>query len=167
VRALTVDRVDGKPVDDEERDETMAHMAYIRNFEQARAVTDSVLVNLGFALLYRDPWTGTAERGDQTSTMLLGSFAGESRYVKIGIAYRAVAPDQTVLFLSKVTTGWSGGLVGSNQMDRIYGATVGHIDAALASSGQLMATAQGWAPEGACDEGPWWDRGPVWTRGNR
>jgi len=114
-------------------------LVLVGHVDQARAITDSVLAYLGFRVFYQDPWTGMAERGNQTATVLGGAFAGDSQHIKIGVAYRAGAPGQTVLILSKATTGMAAGIIGVSRTNKVYDEAVGRIRAALASSGQLIA----------------------------
>ena len=69
--------------------------------------------------------------------MLVGAFAGKSQHMKIGVAYRSGAAGQTVLILSKATTGMAGGLIGMSRTNKAYSEAVANIHAALARSGQL------------------------------
>jgi len=116
---------------------TTTQLVLVGDYDQARAVTDSVLAYIGFRVYYHDPWTATAERGDQATTILAGAFAGSSQHIKIGVAYRSGAPGQTVLLLSQVTTGWAGGVIGVSRTNNVFDEAVGRIRAALADSGQL------------------------------
>ena len=118
---------------------TTTELVLAGNLEQARAIADSVLASEGFTVGYSDPWNGTAERGSKVATALVGAWTGKKhQHIKIGVAYRSLNAAQSVLILSKLTSGVSAGAIGVARAKRAYEEAVTGIRGALATSGQLV-----------------------------
>lgn len=118
---------------------TTTELVLAGNPDQARKVTDAALASEGFTVAYAEPWTGTAERGSAAATVLVGAFAGKKhQHIKIGVAYRSANGGQTVLILSKLTSGAAAGLIGVSRATKAYEEAVAGIRTALVASGQLV-----------------------------
>lgn len=93
----------------------------------------------GFKVKYADEWNGTAERGSAAATFFAGAFAGKkAQHIKIGVAYRTSGEGQTLLVLTKLTTGAMAGAVGVSRAKKAYEQSVAGIRTALETSGQLV-----------------------------
>ena len=118
---------------------TTTELLLAGNLDQARAVTDAALAAERFTVTYSEPWTAKAERSSAAATVLAGAWSGKKhQHIAIGIAYRSGAAGQTVLILSKLTSGAAAGLIGMSRAKTAYEEAVGGIRAALAALGQLV-----------------------------
>ena len=118
---------------------TTTELVLTGNLNQARQITDQVLGSQGFQVAYSDQWTGTAERGNAAATVAFGAFTGKKhQHIKIGVAYRSGNAGQTILVLTKQTSGAAAGVIGMSRATKAYEQVAGEIRAALAASGQLV-----------------------------
>lgn len=67
----------------------------------------------GYKLIGGTPANGTYEKGNRTMRILFGAFV---KYNKFQLSTRAVADDEVELTAQRSTSGFSGGLIGMNQV---------------------------------------------------
>lgn len=106
---------------------------------RARDTVFFALQNQGFTVTRTDEWTARAERGSKGASIMLGAFAGKSgRHVILDIFISADAQGNYVITLQQGTSGWSGGVIGSNQADSIYSEIYNTVGQTFQQAGVLL-----------------------------
>jgi len=101
----------------------------------ARDIVYKVLTDQEFVLTRVDEWTADAERGSSGKSIILGAFAGKKgRRVKLHISCQP-GSEGFVIMLTQGTSGFSGGLIGVSQANKIYNGVYEAISAAFQSAG--------------------------------
>lgn len=105
----------------------------------ARETVYSVLANQGYTITRNDEWSGFAERGSASASILLGALAGKSgRHVKVNIFCQSTH-DGTCITLSQGTSGMSGGVIGMSQAQKVYSDIYNTVGAAFQNAGVLIS----------------------------
>ena len=107
----------------------------------ARDIIYRVLGDQEFTVARTGEWSADAERGSSGKSIVLGAFAGKKgRHVKLYITCQPGA-EGSVITLTQGTSGFSGGLIGVSQANKIYGGVYDAITVALRGEGILTSGA--------------------------
>ena len=107
----------------------------------ARDIVYRVLGEQEFTVAQTGEWSADAERGSSGKSVILGAFAGKKgRHVKLQINCQPEA-EGCVITLTQGTSGFSGGLIGVSQANKIYNGVYESITAALQGEGILTSGA--------------------------
>ncbi len=107
---------------------------------RARATAERALTDRKFKISWQDEWSGTAERGNKTANVLLGAAA---QYFAVGLQVRSAGPDETVIRIERLSTGWMGGAIGASRTTKNMSGLATELESTFKSAGVLLDVTQG------------------------
>jgi len=107
---------------------------------RARAAAERALTDRKFKISWQDEWSGTAERGSKTANVLLGAMA---QYFAVGVKVRSSGPEETVIRIERLSTGWMGGAIGASRTTKNMSGLATELETTFTSAGVLLGVTQG------------------------
>jgi hypothetical protein len=110
-----------------------------------RAIGDQVIRGAGFTITWADQATGHAQRGSLTLTLLLGAFVGKKKQsVKVDLTiFAGPQPGTAVVRLTRVSSGWAGGIVGASRNGKMFDDLVQDLGTQFGRAGTLLGVNRG------------------------
>jgi|GEM_PF-769825 len=106
----------------------------------ARDIVYGTLTGQGYSLIRIDDWSAEAEKGSSGKSIVLGAFAGKKgRHVKLRVVCQSKSEGFTISLIQG-TSGFSGGLIGVSQANKIYASIFDDIRTVLQTSGILVSS---------------------------
>ena len=120
----------------------MKGQSFLVNGDSAatRDIVYNVLTDQGYSLIKIDDWSAEAEKGSSGKSIVLGAFAGKKgRHVKLRVVCQS-KPEGFTISLIQGTSGFSGGLIGVSQANKIYAGIFNDIGTSLQNAGVLISS---------------------------
>ncbi|WP_157560942.1 hypothetical protein [Humibacter albus] len=113
--------------------------------ESAKHIIANALNSQGFLVEVQPDGNWYARRGNMSTTMLVGAFAGDNFQITFGVQFFVDAAGRLVARLDKNTAVgfFKGGVWGLSKIDNAFTQTAGAVYTALLSAGVLTNTAEG------------------------
>jgi hypothetical protein len=113
--------------------------------ESVRSIGDQVTRGAGFTISWADQATGQGQRGSLPLTLLLGAFVGKKKQsVKVALTvFAGPQPGTAVFRLTRVSSGWAGGVVGASRTNKIFDELVQELGTRFGQAGQLLGVNRG------------------------
>lgn len=98
----------------------------------------------GYRMEWTNEWTAVAERGSMVKTLLLGAFV--EPHVRVGLQVCGAGPNQAILRLTKINSGWMAGAIGAHKNKKVWTETQQLVGNSLHQLGALLPVQAGPTP---------------------
>ena len=106
----------------------------------ARATAERALNDRKFKVSWTDDWSGVAERGNKVANVIAGALA---QYFKVGLRLMSDGPEQTIVRVERLSSGWAGGAIGASRTTRNFSSLRSELEATFAGAGVLIDVNEG------------------------
>ena len=112
--------------------------------EAARRTVLEAAVAEGYTVDPKDEWTYLLERGNKTTSLLLGGLAGKNFYLAFQVGFSAEPGKGLVARFSRdsVSSALRGGALGVSRASKTFDSLIAAVGSAARSAGILTATAE-------------------------
>ncbi|MCL2696130.1 MAG: hypothetical protein FWE69_07380 [Clostridiales bacterium] len=123
----------------------MAGMQFVVSGDSmaARDLVLGVFSQCQWRVALKNDWEATAEHGSKAASFWGGAFAGKGgRHVVLSIKVSADPQGNTVIGLTEIASGFSGGVIGVTQAQDVYQEMYNNVGIALSNAGIFVSNSR-------------------------